>query len=191
MIKVSITRQGVITNQATFPTQAEAEAWQASVAATGAFGKTAGTYPLSQLSEQELSTEISRVETNASTGEPLIEPLITIPDQFQVEYTDITAEIEQQKKIRKYETRIAFAQRLMAEISATNSDKYESGEITLSQLQSAEEKLAKVQRLLLNGSTGLALAEIIAIEATLTEYPQSYKDELKAKIQAFLAAEST
>lgn len=190
MIKVSITRQGVITNQAQFDTQAEAEAWQSSVAATGAFGKTVGAYPLSQLSEQELATEISRQELDAE-GQPLMEPLVTIPDQFSVSFEDISAELAHQRKIAKYAARIAFAQQLMAEISATNADKYESQEMSLAQLVSAEEKLAKVQRLLLNGSTGLALAEIIAIESTLTEYPQEYKDSLKAKIQAFLASEPT
>lgn len=193
MIKVSITRQGVITNEAQFPNQAEAEAWFNEVAATGAFGKLAGQYMLSQLSEAELATEISRVTEQEILGQivPLIQPLITIPDQFAVSYTDISAEVAHQRKIAKYAARIAFAQQLMAEISATNTDKYESQEMSLAQLIAAEEKLAKVQRLLLNGSTGLALAEIIAIESTLTEYPQSYKDSFKAKIQAFLASEPT
>lgn len=188
MIKISITRQGVITNEAQFPTQDAAETWLNEVAATGAFGKQAGTYPLSQLSEEELVSEISRQEVDEE-GSPLAEPLITIPDQFTTTYNDISAEVAHQRKIAKYAARIAFAQQLMAEISATNADKYEAEEMTLADLVSAEEKLAKVQRLLLNGSTGLALAEIIAIESTLTEYSQEYKNSLKAKIQAFLASE--
>lgn len=179
MFKVVIKNlEGTQTHGGEFATLEQAQAWIDVVTPTGAWGTPEQTVVTPAVLDEE-GVEISPEVINV------------IPATFIIEITDITEQVQKEKKIKKYEGRIAFAQRLMAEISAANSDKYDGQELTLEQLQSAEEKLAKVQRLLLNGSTGLALAEIVAIESTLTEYSQEYKEELKAKIQAYLASEES
>jgi len=89
MIKVVIKNlQGIQTHGAQFSTQGEVDAWILVQKEQHSWGKPTGEYPLSQLSEAELSTEISR-RTESEAG-PLLEPLVTIPDQFIVEQTDIT-----------------------------------------------------------------------------------------------------
>jgi len=60
-------------------TMEELNAWVEQTAATGMWGKKAGEYPLSQLSESELAQEISR-KTHTEAIE-LVDPLIELPEQ--------------------------------------------------------------------------------------------------------------
>ena len=87
MIKVSVLKNGIETNGAKFETQELATAWINECKANGAWGKAAGSYSLMSLSEQELASEISRVTSLDGSI------LVTIPDQFTVVQTDITAQV--------------------------------------------------------------------------------------------------
>lgn len=95
MIKVSISRNNQVTNQGTFASQLEADAWLAQEEANKSFGKPAGFYPISQLSPEELAQEISRKEVD-ELGNP-IEVMVEIPAQYSVAISDISLEVEQQR----------------------------------------------------------------------------------------------
>lgn len=90
MIKVSILKQGVVTNEGKFDTQEHAESWVESCEQVQAFGKPAGSYSLSSLTTEELATEISRI--TEQSGLVLLEPLVTIPNQYQVVTADVSAQ---------------------------------------------------------------------------------------------------
>lgn len=96
MIKISISRNNQVTNQANFQTQAEADAWLAQEVANKSFGKPAGFYPISQLSPEELAQETSRKEVD-ELGNPLMEVMVEIPAQYSVATEDITAQVEAEK----------------------------------------------------------------------------------------------
>lgn len=96
MFKISITKNNQVTNQAHFQTQAEADAWLAQEEANKSFGKPAGFYPISQLSQEELAQEISRKEVD-ELGNPLMEVMVEIPAQYLVSTEDITAQVEAEK----------------------------------------------------------------------------------------------
>jgi hypothetical protein len=180
MIKVSILKQGVITNEGMIDTQEQAEAWVEQMRDINAFGRSAGVYRLEDLSVEEKLTIISQ-ETH---GEFL---MATIPDQFTVQYQDISAELEIKAKIEKNLARMDFGRQIMAELAQRNQDRLTAAEMTLASVLSLEEKLAKVQRLLLNGSTGLALAELQAL--VITEISEQEKLYFVNKIQSYLASE--
>lgn len=189
MIKVSITRQGVITNEAQFPTQSEAEAWVDQQNDAGSFGKPAGWYYGDALTEEEkaLATEI---QTEDQNGQPIPSGgLYLLPAQYSVTYTDITVELAEQAEIQKYLTRMEFGKLIMAKLAQKNLKRLMAGETTVEALVSAEAKLEVVQRLLLNGSTSLALGAIQQVSPILTEYPESLKLELITEIQTYLASE--
>lgn len=59
-------------------------AWISECVENNIWGKKAGEYPLSQLSESELAQEISR-KTHTEAVE-LEDPLIELPEQFQYHY---------------------------------------------------------------------------------------------------------
>lgn len=77
-------------------TMEELNAWVEQTAATGMWGKKAGEYKLSELSETELAQELYR-RVEDEFGLPLMEPIVAIPAQYEIEITDITAEVEQEK----------------------------------------------------------------------------------------------
>lgn len=79
MIRVSIKRNNVLTNQASFPTETEANEWFVAEKANHSFGKPAGLYKIEHLDGQELLSAISY------EGD-----LVEIPDQFEVEFEDVS-----------------------------------------------------------------------------------------------------
>jgi O6-methylguanine-DNA--protein-cysteine methyltransferase len=118
-----------------------------------------------------------------------IEPEKTIehPAEFEVQIEDITEEINFQKKVDKNLRRIQFGQRLMAEFAADNQADLESDTLTLSQVIEMEAALATIQRLILNGSLGLALSAMIS-----TSIPHLSQEKLQKfiqKIENYLAQE--
>lgn len=159
-----------------FANLAEAQAYIAEVTASEHWGSLEKTIEVPAVLDEEQN---------------VIEPATTIviPATWSYEIIDVTEEKLAEARKAKNVKRINFAIGFMAEIASTNALKLQNNELTLEQVVSAEEKLAKVQRLMYNSSLPLALQEIIAIEATLTEYPQAYKEELKQKIIAYLASE--
>ena len=97
MIKINIIKNNQVTNSATFPTEQEATLWLNQQRALNSFGKNAGEYSLSELSESEQLTEISRREI-MNLENVVSAVLITIPDQYTVDMFDITSTYNAQKE---------------------------------------------------------------------------------------------
>jgi hypothetical protein len=119
-----------------------------------------------------------------------IEPEKTIehPAEFEVQIEDITEEVNFQKKVDKNLRRIQFGQRLMAEFAADNQVDLESSTLTLSQIIEMEAALATIQRLILNGSLGLALSSMNS--ASIPHLSQEKRQKFMQKIENYLAQES-
>lgn len=88
MIKYSILKNGIITNQYTSDIGNESYHEKC-------FGKKAGEYPLKELSSQELESEISRREDKTSL---MSKVLVTIPQQYEIQIEDITEQLQKQKE---------------------------------------------------------------------------------------------
>jgi hypothetical protein len=121
MIEVRISKNGTVTHKAIFPTQAACEEWYDVIKTTMAFGKPAGSYLLSSLTAEELASEISRI--TEQYGVQLMEPIVTIPNQYQVEYVDVTAQELMQKKLNERRLKRAFGEQMIDEISLINESK--------------------------------------------------------------------
>jgi hypothetical protein len=171
MIKVSIIKNGIQTHGAQFNTQAEADAWIAEGTKQQWWGKPAYTEVIpakKELQEVVITPEVRDEEGNVIT--PAVtemqeivvqeEVIIEHPAEFEVQIEDITAEVEYQKQIDKNLRRIQFGQRLMAELAASNQKDIAAGVLTIQQVIEAEAALATVQRLVMNGSLGLAKAAL-------------------------------
>jgi hypothetical protein len=119
-----------------------------------------------------------------------IEPETTINHsaEFEVQIEDITEEVNFQKKVDKNLRRIQFGQRLMAEFAADNQVDLESSTLTLSQIIEMEAALATIQRLILNGSLGLALSSMNS--ASIPHLSQEKRQKFIQKIENYLAQES-
>lgn len=71
-------------------------AWIAECKEKNLWGKKAGTYKASELSDDELITAITFINTDEN-GNLLEDALVTIPDQYTIEVVDISAEIADKK----------------------------------------------------------------------------------------------
>jgi hypothetical protein len=188
MLKVLVTYQSKVVSQGLFPDQAAVNAWLDSNNDSGVWGKPAGWYYGKSLTDAEkaIATEVQTVDQN---GQDLPDALYLLPKQWSAEVTDVTLELAREARIEKYMRRMDFGKRLMAELAEENLERLSRGETTVPELVSAEAKLEAVQRLLLNGSTSLALGALQQISASLTEYPDSLKIKFISKVQAYLATE--
>lgn len=92
MIKVSITKNGILTHSATFENHELAVAWLEQERANQSFGKIAGEYELSLLNDDERLTEISRRENEIGSI------LVQIPDQFDYVVEDISVQEQASKE---------------------------------------------------------------------------------------------
>jgi hypothetical protein len=92
MIQVSIKRSGQLTNQASFPTMEEAQAWLASHEGMGTFGQKAQTIQ----QEVEVSPAVFDEEGNEITPAQHEMQEIHIPG-YVVEIEDISDELEQEQ----------------------------------------------------------------------------------------------
>lgn len=115
------------------------------------------------------------------------EQTIITQAEYTVTVSDVTEQVEQEKAIAKNLARMQFGMQIMAELAYRNQKRLSNGQITVALILTIEEKLAKVQRLLLNGSTGLALQALI--EAEIPELPVEEKLHFVTKIQQYLASE--
>ena len=119
----------------------------------------------------------------------MLEPTGNIlPAEYEIIQTDITQQNQEQQLINKNLARIQFGQRLMAELAAKNQIKLSNQLMTIQQVFSLEDKLAKVQSRLVNGSTGLALSELISLD--LPEMTTEEKAYFVSKIQDYLNSEA-
>lgn len=176
------------THGAQFNTLKEVNDWIAQCESAQAWGKSerwVQDTPMSPLSEEDKAKAIDFRDLEVM-GDFVTEYLL--PAEYQIEVVDISSEIAMEKAITKNINRMQFGQRLMAELAAKNQAALIAGTSTIQQVLAAEEKLAKVQRLLLNGSTSLALQELISLD--IPELPADLKASFVIKMQEYLANEN-
>jgi hypothetical protein len=199
MLRVNIIKNGQVTHLGQFNTQAEADAWIAEGTAQQWWGKPAYTEVIP--AKKELQEVVAQPQVLDDEGnvvqeeikeirEVVIEPEAAVyhPAEFEVQIEDITEEVNFQKKVDKNLRRIQFGQRLMAEFATDNQIDLESGALTLSQVVEMEAALATVQRLILNGSLGLALSTMN--ESTFPHLSQEKRQKFMQKIESYLEEEN-
>ena len=93
MIQINIKKQNQITNQASFPTTEEAQAWLAHHEGMKSFGQP------KQLVQQQVELSPAVIAEDGSVlQEAVIEMQeVYIPGSYEVEVTDITSQLEQEK----------------------------------------------------------------------------------------------
>lgn len=92
MIQVSIKRSEQITNQASFPTMEEAQAWLSHHEGMKSFGEPAQTIQ----QQVELSPAVIDEEGNELSPAVMEMQEVHIPGSYEVEILDITSQLEQQ-----------------------------------------------------------------------------------------------
>lgn len=154
MLKVIIKNlYNIQTHGASFKNIEDANKWISKQIELKSWGKTAGNYPLSKLTNSELMTEISRQERN-EFGQLLIDPLIQIPDQFSIEIIDITQEEIKRQIEQDGLKRQQIGSQIMAKVFRINTQKnlsIEQFELLMNDIQ-----MARLERLIWNGSLGTA-----------------------------------
>lgn len=140
--------------------------------------------PMSPLTEEQKAAALE-TRTVEVMGEMVTEYLLSA--EYTVEVVDISEQLLEEKAISKNLARMRFGQRLMAELAAKNQAALVAGTTSINNVLAAEEKLAKVQRLLLNGSTSLALQALISLD--IPELPAELKAYFVGKMQEYLANE--
>lgn len=93
MIQVTIKKQEQITNQASFPSQEEAQAWLAHHEGVKSFGEPAQTIQ----QQVELSPAVIDADGNEISPAQFEMQEIHIPSSYEVEVLDITSQLEQEK----------------------------------------------------------------------------------------------
>ena len=93
MIQISIKKQNQITNQASFPTMEEAQAWLASHESMGTFGQKAQTI------QQEIELSPAVIAEDGSVLQEAVTEMqeVYIPGSYEVEILDITSQLEQER----------------------------------------------------------------------------------------------
>lgn len=139
----------------------ELNQWIESISLTNAWGKPAGWYPITELTEEELATEIERreVESFSTTS---VE--VRIPAQYQIEITDITAEIEAQKQMQKALEAQSLGNQIICKVWAINDSKNLS--VVEMQALFADSQLSAIERCLRNGALQTAKALIEALDSS-------------------------
>ena len=99
---------------------------------------------------------------------------------YTFEILDLTQEVIREIKIKKNIARMDFGKLLMAELAADNQEAAEARALTLQQIIKIETSLSDVQRLLLNGSLGLAygLLNQLPIPHLSLDKKQAYLDKM-------------
>lgn len=166
--------------------QEEVDAYLQQIASTehwGSIEKTVVTPAVIEKQQVEVSPGVFE-EQDVEISPEIVE---VIPATYSVEVIDVTEEVEAEEAIKKNLARMQFGMLIMAELAQRNQKRLTQGTITVPLILTIEEKLAKVQRLLLNGSAGLALQALI--DADIPELPVEEKAYFVTKIQSYLASE--
>jgi hypothetical protein len=158
----------------TFDTAEIANAWLDEVSPSGAWGKPAYT---------EIIPAVIDDEGNELEPEQTIEHAA----EFTVEIVDITEQIEDEKGIQKNLARMAFGQRLMAELAMQNQKDIALNLLTVDDVIRTESELRDVQRLISNGSLPLALGLLQTLP--LIHMTQEKKAYFIGKITQYLSTE--
>ncbi len=183
MIKVSVKKQGLLTNEATFDTQELAQAWVNSQAASGSFGKLER-----WLSPEKVAAEGNNISDALETREveDMLGELYTeyrFPQEFTVEYLDVTAAVLAEEKIASRMSKQAFGALIIAKITELNDSK----QLTQEQLTAllTDPQAMAIERLLWSGSLTFARNAIAGYQGVL--YSTEEKAALVAEIDLFLA----
>jgi hypothetical protein len=198
MLRVKIIKNGQITHLGQFNTQSEADAWITEGSKQQWWGKPAYTEVIPATIERNvviISPEEKDGDGNivkpaiTEIQEVIIEPEKEVrhESEFEVIVEDISQQIEHEKKIQKNLNRIQFGHRLLAEFAALNQIDLVNGDVTLTQVAEMEESLAKVQRLIMNGSLTLALDVFSKQEVPWLS--ETRKNEFIDKISSYLSEE--
>lgn len=184
MIKVQIKKNNIVTNQAKFNTQEEAETWYMQNKIAGVFGKQGGWYNENQLTEEQKLSAIEVAENNYN-GE--IVKLYKLDDEFTTEFFDITQEIEQQNKITKATKKKQYGQDVLIFINSINEDKINSGSWSSQTIENllSDPTMTKIQRLLDFGSLEMPFSLLQATDVSAyynTTEKNSILDLLQQKI---------
>lgn len=144
MFRVSITKQSVLTNQATFPTQAEADAWLAKHVANNTFG-------LPERPEM----------IDGENGFP-VESGVILPAEYLVFIEDITAEVQaEQIKAAKIEAGRKACEKVLDLIAGENLDH----ELTAEQITQMQQTFGSIEAALRASRPSLAKGMISAMAA--------------------------
>jgi hypothetical protein len=183
MIKIQVTKNGVVTNSAQFETQVECDAWVAENAAVKSFGK-----PERWVHEKDL-TALGEDKTLAlefvESGEPeSLEKVYKFAAEYTITQSDVTVEVEQEKKI---ETRLQ-KQAVGATVIAIATEINDAKNYTQTQLNDllADQGLVTIERLAWSGSLVLLQAAITGYSGTF--YDAADKAKLLAPITAYLGS---
>lgn len=159
MFRINILRNSIVTNSAVFETEELVNSWFEKEKLNGSFGKIAGNYPISQLNEEELATELSREENEFG------QIIVSIPDQFEHELIDVTEETQKQQQIdQKIQAGIQareVCQRVLDFITGSNLDK----ELTIEQITSMQQTYSQAELALKSSRPTLAKQLITLITA--------------------------
>lgn len=92
MIQVSIKRSGQLTNQASFPTMEEAQAWLSHHEGMKSFGEP------KQIIQQQIELSPAVIDEEGNELSPAVMEMqeVHIPGSYEVEILDITSQLEQQ-----------------------------------------------------------------------------------------------
>lgn len=99
MIKISIIKNGQITNGVQFETQEQIDAWLTKHVAKNTFGLPERLVPQSECTEEQLASAIELIpEVLDEAGEILTPAMARLPAEYTIEITDISEQIELQKQ---------------------------------------------------------------------------------------------
>jgi hypothetical protein len=192
MVKINIKNNlGVITHSGTFVTQQEANQWISLNADSGAWGKPQRSlyveFGKTLADFGEVESDVLSFTESGYLGQT--SKTYVLKQAFLIESEDVTAQIAQQKKVQANLKRMAFGNILMAELAASNQDDIELGALTVAQVVEAEASLATVQRLLMNGSLGLAIN--LLQNSVIPHMSESKKAFFLLKMTSYMEKEST
>lgn len=190
MIKVQIKKNNIVTNQAKFNTQEEAEAWFLENKQTGVFGKPGGWYNENQLTtEEKLSAvEVAEVENPyKGENEPEKINIYKIEDSFTHEYIDTTLDDKKEERFSKGKKRQEQGASIIAQVYGINEEKVENGTFDNAKIQSllADTSLFQIERFLFNGSLQTAKFLIQGLDNTF--YTNDEKSFIIGLIDSYLS----
>jgi hypothetical protein len=145
MIQVSIKRSGQLTNQASFPTMEEAQAWLSHHEGMKSFGKPAQTIQ----QEVELSPAVIDEEGNELSPAVMEMQEVHIPGSYEVEVLDITSQLEQEqinaqaKQFLNDTDKLVIRHRDQKELSIPTKLSEEEFQALLVERQAARDRIVK------------------------------------------------
>lgn len=185
MIKVDVIKSGIVTNSAQFETQVEVDAWISQNTLVKAFGKSER-----WVHEKDLAV-LGEDKTHAiefqESGEPeSLEKIYKFSADYTISQSDITVEIEHEKKIQSRLSKQGVGALVIAIATEINDSK----SFTQEQLQAflADQALVMIERLAWSGSLDLLAASIQAYSGAF--YDTNDKVKMLAPITAYLSSQS-